>query len=101
MNSSQTSHVPYFTRNLLIRASRLGIKWDFNRQISEQIAEVPDRKYPVEFAYHHRHGQPCEAHTRCVISLGPFSDSHVICDVPTDFFNKLPTMRRCSACHIF
>ena len=36
-------NTPYFSRNLLIEASRLGLKWDYNRQISERIAEVPDR----------------------------------------------------------
>ncbi|MGE3408654.1 MAG: hypothetical protein AB7I37_17680 [Pirellulales bacterium] len=89
------SKVRYFTRNLLIEASRLGLEWDFNRQISEQIAEVPDRKYPVIFTldHHHRHGQRCEPHVRCVISLEPFTDGTVICDVPSDFFEKLPTMR--------
>lgn len=87
--------VRYFTRNLLIEASRLGLEWDFNRQISEQIAEVPDLKYPVMFFmdHHHRHGQPSEPHIRCLISLHPFTDGDVICDVPTDFFEKLPTMR--------
>lgn len=95
MKKSQPKVVPYFTRNLLIEASRLGLEWDFNRQISEEIAEVPDLKYPVVFTldHHHRHGQPCEAHVRCLISLEPFTDGEVICDVPTDFFNRLPTMR--------
>lgn len=89
------SHVRYFTRNLLIEASRLGLEWDYNRQISEQIAEVPDLNYPVTFFmdHHHRHGQPCEPHIRCLISLYPFTDGDVICDVPTDFFNSLPTKR--------
>jgi hypothetical protein len=86
---------PYFTRNLLIRASRLGLKWDFNRQFSDEIAEVPDHKYPVEayFVHNHRHGRPSEPHIRCVISLEPFKDTVVICDVPTKFFEALPRMK--------
>ena len=89
----------YFTRNLLIEASRLGLQWDYNRQLSEQIAEVPDGKYPVDlaFVHKHRHGQPSEPHVRCVISLEPFSDAAVICDVPTEFFEKLPWVRKARA----
>lgn len=86
----------YFTRRLLIEASRLGLRWDYNRQLSERIAEVPDRKYPVDlaFVHRHRHGQP---HVRCVISLGPVQDDWVICDVPTEFFEKLPRVRKARA----
>ena len=86
----------YFTRNLLIEASRLGLRWDYNRQLSERIAEVPDRKYPVSlaFVHEHRHGLPSEPHVRCVISLEPFSDSVVVFDVPTEFFERLPRVRK-------
>ena len=86
--------VPYFTRKLLIEASRLGLEWDYNRQLSERIAEVPDLKYPVEnfFVHRHRHGQPSEPHIRTVISLEPFSNAFVVADVPTEFFDKLPRM---------
>ena len=88
-------NTPYFTRNHLIQASRLGLKWNYNRQISEQIAEVPDLKYPVEqcLIHNHRHGVRCERHIRCVISLAPFKDTFVICDVSTKFFKKLPKVR--------
>ena len=84
-----------FTRKLLIEASRLGLKWDYNRQLSERIAEVPDLKYPVElfFIHTHRYGQPCEPHIRCMISLEPFKNDVVFCDVPFEFFAKLPKMR--------
>ena len=37
----------FFTRKHLIQAARLGQKWNFNRQLSDQIAEVPDVKFPV------------------------------------------------------
>jgi hypothetical protein len=87
-----TKSIPYFTRNLLIEASRLGLERDYNRQLSEQIAEVPDLKYPVEtfFVHRHRHGQPSEPHVRTVISLKPFSNAFMVADVPTEFFEKLP-----------
>lgn len=90
----KTKTIPYFTRKLLIEVSEKGLKWDFNRQLSERIAEVPDLKYPVEtfFVHHHRHGLPSEPHIRTVISLKPFKDSLVIADVPTEFFNRLPRM---------
>lgn len=90
----KTKTVPYFTRKRLIEVSKKGLKWDYNRQLSERIAEVPDLKYPVEmfFVHHHRHGLPSEPHIRTVISLKPFSDSLVIADVPTEFFNRLPRM---------
>jgi hypothetical protein len=87
---------PYFTRRLLIRASRLGLQWDYNRQLSERIAEVPDLMYPVElfFIHNHRHGQPCEPHMRCMISLEQFKKGLVVfCDMPFEFFAKLPKMR--------
>ena len=89
----------YFTRNLLIEASRLGLRWDYNRQLSERIAEVPDGKYPVvmSFIHRHRHGQPSEPHVRCLISLEPFSSACVICDMPTEFFEKLPRMGKARA----
>jgi hypothetical protein len=85
----------YFTRKHLIQAARLGQKWDFNRQLSDQIAEVPDLKFPVEacLVHNHRHGVPSEPHIRCMISLEPFNDGAVFCDVPTNYFKKLPKMR--------
>ena len=94
MKKNKTT-TPYFTRNHLIQASRLGLKWDFNRQLSDQITEVPDLKYPVEvfLVHNHRHGVRSEPHIRCLISLEPFKDTGVICDVPTKFFEELPKMK--------
>lgn len=92
--SSAIPKIPYFTRKLLIEASEKGLKWDFNRQISEQIAEVPDLKYPVIFhmPHHHRRFKRCEEHIRCMISLEPFKKTFVFCDMPIEFFKKLPRM---------
>lgn len=94
MKTKISKTTPYFTRDLLIEAARLGIEWNYNRQLSERIAEVPDRKYKIEFCmpHHHRHFVKCEEHIRCVISLAPFRKTVVICDMPVDFFLKLPTM---------
>ena len=86
----RTIAVPYFTRQLLMEASRLGIEWDFNRQISENISEVPSGlKFPVTFymEHNHRRMKRCEPHVRCVIQIGP--RQQVICDVTTDFFQSL------------
>ncbi len=87
--------ISYFTRSMLIEAAAQGRQWDYNRQISEAISEVPDLNYPVTFSmdHHHRHGQRCEPHIRCQISLSPFANKDVLCDVPTDFFEKLPRIR--------
>lgn len=95
----KTKKIPYLTRALLIKASRLGLKWDYNRQLSERIAEIPDHRYEVEFAmtHHHRHFMPCEEHIRCVISLTPFKQDVAFCDVPIEFFKKLPRMTRSEA----
>lgn len=73
------SGTPYFTRSLLIQASRLGVKWDFNRQLTDQSAEIPNLKYPVQafLIHHHRHGVRCEPHIRAMISLAPFQDGSV------------------------
>lgn len=90
----RTVAVPYFTRQLLMDASRLGIEWDFNRQISERISEVKSGlKFPVTFfmEHNHRRMQRCEPHVRCVILLGPGRD--VICDVTIEFFQSLPKVQ--------
>ena len=90
----RTIAVPYFTRQLLMEASRLGIEWDFNRQISENISEVPSGlKFPVTFymEHNHRRMKRCEPHVRCVIQIGP--REQVICDVTTDFFQSLPMVQ--------
>lgn len=87
----RTVAVPYFTRQLLMEASRLGIEWDYNRQISEEISEVPSGlKFPVTFfmEHNHRRMKRCEPHVRCVIMLKP--GTSVICDVTNEFFQGLP-----------
>jgi hypothetical protein len=91
----QALTIPYFTRKLLIEASRLGLKWDYNRQISERIAEVPDLNYPVELwiTHSHRHRRACEPHIRCMISLELFKSDVVFCDMPFEFFDKLPRIQ--------
>jgi hypothetical protein len=90
----RTVAVPYFTRQLLMDASRLGIEWDFNRQISEKISEVPSGlRFPVTFVMEHNHRrmQRCEPHVRCVIMLEP--GRYVICDVTIEFFQSLPKVQ--------
>lgn len=87
----RTVAIPYFTRKLLMDASRLGIEWDFNRQISEEISEVPTgAKFPVTFymEHNHRRMKRCEPHVRCVIQIGP--SQQVICDMTIEFFQALP-----------
>lgn len=90
----RTVAVPYFTRQLLMDASRLGIEWDYNRQISEEISEVPSgHKFPVTFfmEHHHRRMKRCEPHVRCLIQIGP--RQQVICDMTIEFFHSLPMVR--------
>jgi hypothetical protein len=90
----RTVAVPYFTRQLLMDASRLGVEWDFNRQISEEISEVPSgHKFPVTFfmEHNHRRMKRCEPHVRCVIMLEP--GHSVICDMTCEFFHALPMVR--------
>lgn len=90
----RTVAVPYFTRELLMDASRLGIDWDFNRQISEKISEVPTGvKFPVTFfmEHNHRRMKRCEPHVRCLIQIGP--RQQVICDMTIEFFQALPMVR--------
>jgi len=92
--SSAITEITYFTRKHLILASKLGIKWDYNRQVSERVAEIPDLKYPITVAmpHYHRHGVRCEMHIRCMILLEPLTQRVVFCDVPVKFFKKLPRM---------
>lgn len=90
----RTVAVPYFTRAFLMDASRLGIEWDYNRQISEEISEVPSGlRFPVTFfmEHNHRRMKQCEPHMRCVIMLEP--GRSVICDVSMEFFQALPMVR--------
>lgn len=90
----RTVAVPYFTRELLMDASRLGVEWDFNRQISEEISKVPSgHKFPVTFfmEHNHRRMKRCEPHVRCMIQIGP--REQVICDMTVEFFQALPMVR--------
>ena len=79
MKTKTKKMTPYFTRDLLVEAARLGLKWNYNRQLSERIVEVPDLKYKNEFCmpHHHRRFVRCEEHIRCVISLEPFKNTVV------------------------
>ena len=77
-----------------MEASRLGIEWDFNRQISEKISEVPSGlKFPVTFfmEHNHRRMKRCEPHVRCLILLEP--GRQVICDMTIEFFQALPKVQ--------
>ena len=106
--------VPYFTRQLLIRASRMGIglvqrpkslkaeghspAWAHIELAIDLISEMPDLKYPVQMSFRHKPRQmrPFEPHVRCVISLAQFDGARsdfAWCDVPLEFFRKLPRMR--------
>ncbi len=90
----RTVAIPYFTRKLLIEASRMGIEWDYNRQISEKISEVPSGlRFPVTFfmEHNHRRMKRCEPHVRCVIMIEP--GRTVICDVSVEFFQSLPMVQ--------
>lgn len=82
-------NMPYFTRKLLVEASRLGLEWGYPWQISERIAEVPDQKYLVQTVIK----IDGTNYVTCVISLKPFRDTVVCCDVPLSFyFGRLPWM---------
>lgn len=82
-------NTPYFTRKLLTEASRMGLEWDYPNQISERIEEVPDQKYLV----HDVIKFDGTDFVTCVISLKPFRETVVYCDVPLSFyFKRLPWM---------
>ena len=83
----------YFTRRHLIEVAHQGLAWDYNRQLSERIAEIPDGRFSVESSIVHsfRRGAPCEPHIRCVVSLAPHREGVVCCDVPIRFYEALPT----------
>ncbi len=82
-------NTPYVTRKLLIEAARMGPRWDYPNQISERIEEVPDHKYLV----HDVIKFDGTDFVTCVISLKPFRETVVYCDVPLSFyFRRLPWM---------
>lgn len=85
--------VKYFTRRHLIECARLGLKWDYNRQVSEKVRELPEANYPVirTLVHQHRHFQPCEPHIRCGVG-GP-NGLIAFIDVPMWYYDKLPQRR--------
>ena len=91
----------YFTRQLLCEAAEKGEGWDYNRQLDPQaVATLPDLKFPVmhTLPHHHRAGEPCEEHMRCVVYVcrtpdDPAAGEHVVVDVPLDFYERLPVAR--------
>lgn len=80
----------FFTKNQLIEAAKLGLKWDFNRQIRlASVQRLPDGKLPIShtLVHAHRHGRPCQRHFRCTVELGP--NGFLIVDLPIAFYKKL------------
>ncbi len=104
--SQKTRTVPYFTNQHLLQACRMGLDSeeesndlkDFFPEVLhieaaiDVISEMPDVKHSVEMAFMH-YAAP---YVRCVISLpqceGVNSET-AWCDVPREFFEKLPRMR--------
>lgn len=92
--------VKYFTKALLVECAVRADDWNFNRQVSPAVGELPDLRMPVLFhmPHEHRHGKPAELHIRCVITIAQREDplqpdfTHLVVDVPTPFFNQLPTV---------
>jgi hypothetical protein len=58
----------YLTKAMLVEVARKGPEWDYNRQLSLAVADLPDDIYVVtlHFPHHHRRMQPCPTHMRCV-----------------------------------
>ena len=79
----------FVSRAQMIELSRLGLKWGFNRQIADSIAEIPSGRYPVEFMmlHHHKQFRPCREHVR--IRIGLRGRGCVSVDVTKRHFRKL------------
>lgn len=98
----------YFTKALLVECANNWDIWDFNRQLSEEVKELPDLFFPVLYAMVHKHAffKRREAHIRCEVLLSPAPGIRMMhgkdaswagerhscfVDVPLEFFNDLPT----------
>jgi hypothetical protein len=106
-NKSQKSRtVPYFTNQHLLQACRMGLDSDeasnalkdffpeclHIEAVIDVISEMPDVKHSIEMSFMHY----AEPYVRCVISLAQcegVNSETAWCDVPVEFFEKLPRMR--------
>jgi hypothetical protein len=87
--------IRYFTKALLVRCAKMATKWDYNRQLSMKVRQLPDMHFPVlvSMVHNHRNFVECEEHMRCMVGLAP-GGAALIVDMPVEFFNALPSIRR-------
>ena len=74
METKSYSHIPFFTKQELLKANLLAISRGYNRILSpELLAELPeDFIFPVSFSMIHEHaaGNSVDPHMRCIIITG-------------------------------
>ena len=82
--------VTYFTKDLLIKGNELAKQNGANRQLNDEIEDLPDLKFPVSYSFLHERGDLMEV--RCAITVGKdeYNLEPVFLDVPLEFFNALP-----------
>ena len=83
--------VEYFTKALLLQASKEAKEVGYNRQVSEvTIHLLEDINYPVTLSMIHEHiaGKSVDPHVRCLVRV-PYGTLQV--DVSMEFFENLPT----------
>lgn len=74
METKSFSHIPFFTKQELLKANLLAIRRGYNRILDpEMIKELPDDFiFPVSFSMVHEHaaGESVAPHMRCIIITG-------------------------------
>ena len=85
--------IEYFTKALLLRASREAQEIGYNRQLNEDaLAELEENTcYPVTFSMLHEHiaGKLVEPHVRCLVRVSNEREPLQI-DMSMAFFENLP-----------
>ena len=92
METKSYSHIPFFTKQELLKANLLAIGRGYNRILSpELLAELPeDFIFPVSFSMIHEHaaGNSVDPHMRCIIITG-HNCKGVFLDCDMSIFNQI------------
>lgn len=92
METKAFSHIPFFTKQELLKANLLAIGRKYNRVLSpELLAELPEHFiFPVSFSMIHEHaeGNSVAPHMRCIIITGHNCKGQFL-DCDMSIFNRI------------
>jgi len=85
----------FFTYEQLVKATRIAIERDYNRQFDlDQIEDLPrDGRFPITFEMPHEHraGEPVPMHMRCAVTLDSSGGGGFL-DTDLELWNSLGTV---------